>query len=228
MLQQAPPERLEALARDADFCAHYDEVMEWLAVERSAPAGWFLEQYPGLDSARPVAYFCAEFGLHASVPIYSGGLGVLAGDHCKTASDLAIPLVGIGLFYTKGYFDQRIRPDGWQEDSDDAVNPDTTPLVPVTARTGRRGSRCSRPSAGRSTSAPGRCSAGRTVLYLLDTDLEANHPDDRELTVEALRRRPADAPPPGVDPRRRRRARAARPRHHARARGTPTKATRPS
>jgi|CXWL01.1.fsa_nt_gi starch phosphorylase len=182
VLQQAPPGRLDALARDVDFCAHYDEVMEWLAVERSAPAGWFLEQYPGLDASRPVAYFCAEFGLHASVPIYSGGLGVLAGDHCKTASDLAIPLVGIGLFYTKGYFDQRIRPDGWQEDTDDAVDPDTTPLVPVTAADGTPWltvlQTFGRPIHIRAWT----ISAGRTVLYLLDTDLEANHPDDRELT----------------------------------------------
>jgi starch phosphorylase len=182
VLQQAAPERLELLARDPDFCAHYDGVMEWLAVERSAPSGWFLDQYPGLDASRPVAYFCAEFGLHASVPIYSGGLGVLAGDHCKTASDLAIPLVGIGLFYTKGYFDQRIRPDGWQEDSDDAVKPETTPLIPVLSPDGTPWltvlQTFDRPIHIRAWT----LAAGRTVLYLLDTNLEANHPDDRELT----------------------------------------------
>ncbi len=182
VLQRAAPVRLEALANDADFCSHYDQVMEWLAVERSAPAGWFLEQFPGLDSSRVVAYFCAEFGLHASVPIYSGGLGVLAGDHCKTASDLAIPLVGIGLFYKKGYFDQRIRPDGWQEDSDEAVNPDTTPLVPVDAAGGTPWlttlETFGRPIHVRAWT----MTAGRTVLYLLDTDLEANDPEDRELT----------------------------------------------
>ena len=63
---------------------------------------------------RPVAYFSAEFGIHESVPIYSGGLGVLAGDHIKSASDLDIPLVGIGLFYAQGYFRQRLNPSGWQ------------------------------------------------------------------------------------------------------------------
>ena len=93
---------------------------------------------------RPVAYFCAEFGLHNSVPIYSGGLGVLAGDHCKAASDLGVPLVGVGLFYTKGYFDQRLRLDGWQEDSDDEFDPVLTPLVPSAGpQTASRGSRWS-------------------------------------------------------------------------------------
>ena len=65
---------------------------------------------------RPVAYFSAEFGLHESVPIYSGGLGVLSGDHIKSASDLGVPLVGVGLFYDQGYFRQRLDDDGWQQE----------------------------------------------------------------------------------------------------------------
>ena len=85
------------------------------------------------STRRPVAYFCAEFGLHNSVPIYSGGLGVLAGDHCKAASDLGVPLVGVGLFYIKGYFDQRLRLDGWQEDSDDEYD-----VIAHAARAGQR------------------------------------------------------------------------------------------
>src|SRR6185437_12060946 len=87
VLRGAAPERLEALAHDTDFCSHYDEVMAWFDLERSTAIGWFREQYSGIGAERPVAYFCAEFGLHSSVPIYSGGLGVLAGDHCKAASD---------------------------------------------------------------------------------------------------------------------------------------------
>ncbi|MGH7593834.1 MAG: DUF3417 domain-containing protein, partial [Gemmatimonadales bacterium] len=131
VLRGVAPDRLEVLVRDADFCSHYDEVMAWFELERSTATGWFRERYSEIGIDCPVAYFCAEFGLHASVPIYSGGLGVLAGDHCKSASDLAVPFVGVGLFYKKGYFDQRITPDGWQEDSDEEVDPDTTPLVPV-------------------------------------------------------------------------------------------------
>ena len=103
-----------------------------------------------------MAYFCAEFGLHNSVPIYSGGLGVLAGDHCKAASDLGVPMVGVGLFYMKGYFDQRLRLDGWQEDSDEEYDVSLTPLVPVTGRqAGSRSSPRSRPPGGRCTCAPG-------------------------------------------------------------------------
>ncbi len=100
---------------------------------RRARDTWFARSYPELDG-RPVAYFCAEFGLHNSVPIYSGGLGVLAGDHCKAASDLGVPLVGVGLFYMKGYFDQRLRLDGWQEDSDEEFDVRLTPLEPVDRR----------------------------------------------------------------------------------------------
>src|SRR5690606_30307306 len=81
LLNGVSPERLEALVRDSDFLAHYDAVMEWFAIERSNPGGWFREAHPDVSQDHPVAYFCAEFGLHNSVPIYSGGLGVLAGDH---------------------------------------------------------------------------------------------------------------------------------------------------
>ncbi|MEP6591194.1 MAG: alpha-glucan family phosphorylase [Gemmatimonadota bacterium] len=182
VLQKADPERLEALAHDPDFCAHYDRVMEWFAVEGSSTAGWFRDAHPTISSERPVAYFCAEFGIHASVPIYSGGLGVLAGDHCKTASDLAVPFVGVGLFYKKGYFDQLISAEGWQEDSDDEVDPDTTPLIPVIGPDGTPWvsilETFGRPVHVRAWT----MTVGRVPLVLLDTDLEANHADDRILT----------------------------------------------
>jgi glycogen phosphorylase len=71
----------------------------------------------GFLKASPVAYFSAEFGLHESLPIYSGGLGILAGDHLKSASDLGVPLVGVGLLYTQGYFHQRLNKEGWQEET---------------------------------------------------------------------------------------------------------------
>jgi starch phosphorylase len=78
--------------------------MRWFESERSSDRTWFARTYPELRH-RPIAYFCAEFGIYHSVPIYSGGLGVLAGDHCKTASDLGVPLVGVGILYRDGYFD---------------------------------------------------------------------------------------------------------------------------
>jgi len=96
---------------------------------------WFAHAYPELDG-RPVAYFCAEFGLHNSVPIYSGGLGVLAGDHLKSASDMGVPIVGVGLFYTNGYFDQKVNLDGWQTDSDEVFDLAGTPIQPLSGPSG--------------------------------------------------------------------------------------------
>src|SRR5690606_30731309 len=117
-----------------------------------------------------------------SVPIYSGGLGVLAGDHCKTASDLAIPLIGIGLFYKKGYFDQRVRPDGWQEDTNDEVRPELTPLVPVVDADDLQVA-IQLPMGDRTIHVRAWTMAvGRVTLYLLDTDHEANDAEDRALT----------------------------------------------
>jgi starch phosphorylase len=182
VLRRVPAARFDQLTRDADFLAHYDQVMEWLAIESSDHRGWFRENFPEIPSTRPVAYFCAEFGVHASVPIYSGGLGVLAGDHCKTASDLCVPFIGVGLFYKKGYFNQRVRPDGWQEDGEDQVDPDLTPLVPLLGADGVPWltvlETFGRPVHIRAWA----LTVGRAPLYLLDTDLEENHPDDRSLT----------------------------------------------
>ena len=101
VLRRVHPERLSAVARDPQFLELYDRLMRKADRERTSQDTWVANNYPELV-ARPIAYFCAEFGLHNSVPIYSGGLGVLAGDHCKAASDLGVPLVGVGLFY-EGY-----------------------------------------------------------------------------------------------------------------------------
>lgn len=181
LLHRVDPARLQACARDPDFLRRYDAVREKLARTQSDTDTWFGANYPGLG-AQPVAFFCAEFGLHNSVPIYSGGLGILAGDHCKAASDLGVPLVGVGLFYTKGYFDQRIRLDGRQEDADERFDPGLTPLTPVLGPNGephltevRAGGRAVYLGAWRMM-------VGRVPVYLLDTSLEQNHPEDRELT----------------------------------------------
>lgn len=180
LLQEVSPERLEYLAHDPQFLQHYDRVMEWVAADRRHDRTWFARRYQDLQD-RPVAYFCAEFGLHNSVPIYSGGLGVLAGDHCKQASDLGIPLVGVGLGYMKGYFDQRLRGDGWQEDSDDQVDPVLTPLVELSGANGEPWltvvTTFGRPVHVRAWT----LRAGRVPLFLLDTNLVENHPDDRTL-----------------------------------------------
>ncbi len=182
-LQLVDPARLVARAQDPEFLEAYDRVVANLDQALSRRDTWFQRTYPD-HAARPVAYFCAEFGLHNSVPIYSGGLGVLAGDHCKAASDLGVPLVGVGLLYTKGYFDQRVRLDGWQEDADDPLDPTITPLAPVLDTTGHPylatipiGDRMLHVGAWRMM-------VGSVPILLLDTNLEVNDPQDRSLSLK--------------------------------------------
>ena len=180
MLGEVGAERLAQCATDRYFLARYDAVMRWLASEKSADLTWFATTYPALRG-RTVAYFCAEFGVYYSVPIYSGGLGVLAGDHCKTASDLGVPLVGVGILYRGGYFDQRIRLDGWQEDVDDHLDPRQTPLEPISGPRGEPYLTVVR-TAGRDVRVRAwRLAVGRVPVYLLDTELEENHHEDRGL-----------------------------------------------
>jgi len=180
LLRQLEPARLERAAEDPAFRAELERVLEWMKGERTNELTWFGYAWPALRE-RPVAYFCAEFGLHNSVPIYSGGLGILAGDHCKAASDLGVPLVALGLFYQRGYFDQSIRLDGWQEDGDQVVDPASIPVTPLK---GMRGApylvvidTFGRPVHVRVWA----IRAGRVPIYLMDTTLEENHPDDRGL-----------------------------------------------
>ncbi|HZE74092.1 MAG TPA: alpha-glucan family phosphorylase [Gemmatimonadales bacterium] len=179
-LCQVDPARVAACASDSDFLRQYDDSMARMVHALTTPDTWFNRHYPGYHDG-PVAYFCAEFGLHASVPIYSGGLGVLAGDHCKSASDLGVPMIGVGLFYIKGYFDQRLRLDGWQQDSDEEYDVTRTPLEPVVGPN-REPVLATVETAGRPVQVRAwRIMVGRIPVYLLDTNLEANHPDDRGL-----------------------------------------------
>ncbi|HEX5633769.1 MAG TPA: alpha-glucan family phosphorylase, partial [Gemmatimonadales bacterium] len=179
-LRQADPARLAACASDSGFLRRYDEVMAAFQKALTDPHTWYARHHGELAD-RPIAYFCAEFGLHASVPIYSGGLGVLAGDHVKSASDLGVPLVAVGLFYRYGYFDQKVNLEGWQVDSDEEYDVAVTPLEPVAGPNGEAWvtvvGTLGRPVHVRAW----RMMAGRVPLILLDTDLPENHPDDRGL-----------------------------------------------
>jgi len=183
MLRQVDPGRLANLSLDESFLAEFDQAMADLDRRLDPETGWFPERWPE-ENGGPIAYFCAEFGLHNSIPIYSGGLGVLAGDHCKAASDLGVPLIGVGLLYSKGYFDQKLNHEGWQENTDEVFDPRIMPLVRLvgdddshaltTLRTGGRDVHVGAWS----------LDAGRVRLYLLDTNLPENHPADRELTYQ--------------------------------------------
>ena len=180
LLQLVDPTRLAQLADDAVFCARYDRAMQWLASERSDEHTWYARTFPELRG-QPVAYFCAEFGVHNSVPIYSGGLGVLAGDHLKTASDLGIPLVAVCILYRQGYFDQHIRVDGWQEDSNEAIDFNAVPIVPLPGKDGEK-HLVTVTTFGRDINIRvWKMQVGRVPVYLLDSDLPENHPDDRPL-----------------------------------------------
>jgi starch phosphorylase len=182
LLRRVDPARLAACATDPGFLSIYDRVMDAFHRAVSTRNTWFQDRFP--DLSRPVAYFCAEFGLHNSVPIYSGGLGILAGDHLKAASDLGVPLVGIGLFYTKGYFDQRLRIDGWQEDSDVQFDIETTPLERLNGPDSEPYLAVVRTFGRPVHIAAWRMLVGRVPVYLLDTNLEQNDPADRDLSAK--------------------------------------------
>ncbi|MBP7125390.1 alpha-glucan family phosphorylase [Myxococcota bacterium] len=180
MLGRIPQEHLEELARDESFVATLNRVHEQFQRDLAKP-GWYHRQH-GTERDMLVAYFSTEYGLDAGLPIYSGGLGVLSGDHLKTASDLGLPLIGIGLLYQKGYFRQVLNPDGWQGETypdNDWYN------MPVHQEKDDQG----RPRmvhvdlAGESVAARiWRVQVGRTPLLLLDTNLPENSPRQREVT----------------------------------------------
>ncbi len=131
---------------------------------------------------RPVAYFSAEFGLHESLPIYSGGLGVLAGDHLKSASDLGIPLVGVGLLYAEGYFRQSLGPDGWQQESYLDNNPDLLPIEPAKGLDGQPIRIAIETHSGTLHAKVWKAQVGRISLLLLDSKVPENSEPDQALT----------------------------------------------
>ena len=143
---------------------------------------WFSSTYPE-TSDKTIAYFSAEFGLHESLPIYSGGLGILSGDHCKEASDLGVPLVGVGFLYPQGYFRQRINREGEQEAIYEKLHFSQVPATPATDPGGHE-VMISVELPGRTVYAKvWRVQVGRVPLYLMDTDVEPNAPADRTLSA---------------------------------------------
>ena len=167
-------ERLDALAADPAFLAFLDEVHADLQRSLTAPR-WF--QSREHTPLRSVAYFSPEFGIAEALPQYSGGLGVLAGDHLKAASGLGIPLVGVGLFYREGYFRQELNVDGWQQERFPILDPHAMALTLV------EGARVEVDLAGVPVVAQvWRADVGRVRLYLLDTDVDENDAEGRLVT----------------------------------------------
>ena len=182
MLWLVDQSRLEAAARDTAWLALYDRGVAALDAALETRNTWWSSRYPRL-AGQSIAYFSAEFALHQSVPIYAGGLGVLAGDHCKEAADLGVPLIGVGFMYPQGYFHQHISADGWQEESYERLSWAEAPIERATLADGTP---CvtAVPLGERTVLVSiWRVRLGRVRLYLLDTDLEENAPWDRELSA---------------------------------------------
>ena len=174
--------RLNQAAQDKDYLAIYDRILASFDSNSALDKSWAVRNHPELTN-RPIAYFSMEYGLHETLPIYSGGLGVLSGDHLKEASDLGLPMVGLGLMYKKGYFSQRISEDGWQVSVNNVMNYNDLPVLPVTMDDG-----------GRMTievEFPDRVVSlqiwevrvGRVPIYLLDSNVDPNSTNDINLTA---------------------------------------------
>jgi len=182
MLRQISPERLQEMAYDRAFLALYDDAIRDLRAARVARETWWWRTH-GETGNRTIAYFSAEFALHQSLPIYAGGLGVLAGDFCKEASDLGLPFVGVGFMYPQGYFHQKVSADGWQQETYERLDWDDTPIRPAVTPDGTS---CivAIPIGTRTVhAAVWQVLAGKVELLLLDTDLDVNAPWDRELSA---------------------------------------------
>ncbi|HEX7021453.1 MAG TPA: alpha-glucan family phosphorylase, partial [Trueperaceae bacterium] len=180
LLRDIPQEKLEQAAADREYVLRYRSVLSGLDAYLAGNGSWFARNVPqGQD--HHYAYFCAEYGWHESVALYSGGLGILAGDHTKAASDLGVPLVGVGLWYPEGYFHQRVAADGQQEAFYERRDPLAMPLELARNPAGKE-ARASVTLAGREVQLRAwRVHVGRVPVYLLDTDVPENTPADREL-----------------------------------------------
>ena len=179
LLGAVQPSRLQELAADPEFVRQANELRDELRRYISEPR-W----YQGLtDAPESVAYFSAEFGVAAALPQYSGGLGILAGDHLKAASDLGIPLIGVGLFYRSGYFRQSISGDGWQQESYPVLDPDGLPLSVLRRPDGMAARVSLALPDGRALSARiWVAEVGRVKLLMLDTNIRENDEDLRSVT----------------------------------------------
>ncbi|MCD5406823.1 MAG: alpha-glucan family phosphorylase [Desulfotomaculum sp.] len=179
-LRRVCPQKLDTVAQDPQYLVQYDQLIASFDQYMSAEK-WFQKQYPW-NTKHQIAYFSAEFALHDSLPVYSGGLGVLAGDHSKAASDLGLPFVGVGLLYKQGYINQRVDNQCWQQAEYSNLDFSEMPVKPAVGDDGQ--------DIIVSLTLPHRTlfikiwqvQVGRICLYLLDTDIDLNNSEDRLLT----------------------------------------------
>ena len=182
-LRSVQQTKLDAAVHDAHYIAAYETVMaEFDQYMNGSEETWFHQHHAG-KSDQTIAYFSAEFGLHESLPIYSGGLGILSGDHCKAVSDLGLPFIGIGFLYPQGYFTQHIDSEGRQQAQYEKIDFDAVSAKPALDQLGHE--------ILIHVDLPGRTvyakiwhiQVGRIPIYLMDTDVPRNAPQDRELSA---------------------------------------------
>ncbi|MBQ7501961.1 alpha-glucan family phosphorylase [bacterium] len=173
---------LDRVIADEQYLAQYDEVYSQFTEYLNPKTTRFADAFPESKN-KVIAYFSAEFGMHESLPIYSGGLGILSGDHLKTASDMGLPMVGIGLMYHHGYFIQGIDRDGWQKAAYKPLDMSTVPLERATDPNGEEIKvEIEMPGETRIYARVWKIAVGRITLYLLDTNFEDNDTYYRSLT----------------------------------------------
>lgn len=181
LLGSISQEKLATAAKDDGYIAHLKRVHEAFRLHLGQH-GWFHQNHQDKENVG-IAYFSAEFGLHESLPIYSGGLGVLAGDHLKSASEIGLPLSGVGLLYRNGYFQQYLSADGWQQENYPELDFYNLPVEPLKYTDGSPVQvRVDMPENAVFCKV-WRANVGRVPLYLLDTNLAENAPSDREITA---------------------------------------------
>ncbi|HFC11896.1 MAG TPA: alpha-glucan family phosphorylase, partial [Anaerolineae bacterium] len=181
ILHEIDDERLQAIAKDPFFNRLYTKVMMKLDHEMDMNNSWFRQAYPDHEDDL-IAYFSFEFGLHNTLPIYSGGLGILSGDHTKESSDLGLPFVCVGFMYPQGYFRQRLPSHGWQEAVYEQLDFDLAPISLLKDDAGNERRVTIKIGDEMVSAKVWLVQVGRTSLYLMDTDVDENAAWNRELS----------------------------------------------
>ena len=181
-LKRVSQDRLEAVVENTDFLREYDRLAKEFDDYITSKNTWFSNKYPE-NKKNLIAYFSAEYGLDQTIPIYSGGLGILSGDHLKSASDLGIPLVAVGLLYKNGYFHQKINENGEQETEYNNIELSNLPINPVKDENGEELKIYVKFEKRKVYLKVWQINVGRIKLYLLDSDIDENTPKDREVTL---------------------------------------------
>ena len=183
LLGAVAPQRLQDLVGDADFLARLHTAREHLEQYLTGDR-WYQKRLAAGDAGpRAIAYFSPEFGITAVLPQYSGGLGILAGDHLKAASDLGVPIIGVGLLYRHGYFKQSLSREGWQQETYPVLDPDGLPISPLREENGERAMvTISMPDGPDLLARIFVAGVGRVPLLMLDADVEGNPDHYRDVT----------------------------------------------